>query len=123
LVATACIHRSFFVTLRVFHHHCTGCFPANRCRIGGFVRQIRPLSVIRLAALLLGLSVCMPAGLQAQAKTTTKKAPAKAPAKKPAAKPAYSASAAQARKARLARARAAARAREAARVKAAAAAL
>jgi serine-type D-Ala-D-Ala endopeptidase (penicillin-binding protein 7) len=85
------------------------------------VRQIRPLSVIRLAALLLGLSVCVPTGLQAQ--TTSKKAPAKTTVKKPAAKPAYSASAAQARKARLARARAAARAREAARVKAAAAAL
>ena len=87
------------------------------------MRQIRPLSVIRLAALLLGLSVCVPAGLQAQTKTAPRKAPAKTTVKKPAAKPAYSSKAAQARKARLARARAAARAREAARVRAAAAAL
>jgi len=88
------------------------------------VRLIRPLSVIRLAALLLGLSVCLPTGLEAQTRTTTKKAPAKTTVKKaPAKKPAYSASSAQARKARLARARAAARAREAARVRAAAAAL
>jgi D-alanyl-D-alanine endopeptidase (penicillin-binding protein 7) len=83
---------------------------------------IRPLSVIRLAALLLGLSVCLPTGLEAQ--TTAKKTPAKTTVKKaPAKKPTYSASSAQARKARLARARAAARAREAARVRAAAAAL
>jgi D-alanyl-D-alanine endopeptidase (penicillin-binding protein 7) len=74
--------------------------------------------------LLLGISVCLPTGIQAQ---TTRKAPVKkttTAAKQPAAKkPAYSASAAKARKARLARARAAARAREAARVRRAAAAL
>jgi hypothetical protein len=104
--ATSCIHRSLFVTLRVFHHHRNGCFPANRCRIGGFVRLIRPLSVIRLAALLLGLSVCLPVSAEAQTKPTTKNAPAKTTVKKaPAKKPTYSASSAQARKARLARAR------------------
>jgi serine-type D-Ala-D-Ala endopeptidase (penicillin-binding protein 7) len=111
-----------FDKIRVFQHHRNGCFPANRCRIGGFVRLFCPLNV-RLAALLLGISVCLPTGLEAQSRTT-RKAPAKSSAaRKAAAKPAYSASASKARKARLARARAAARAREAARVRAAAAAL
>ena len=91
------------------------------------MRLIRPLYVIRLAALLLGVSVCVPAGVDAQTRSSAKKAPttkARTTAKKPVAKkPAYSASTANARKARLARARAAARAREAARVRAAAAAL
>lgn len=91
------------------------------------MRLIRPLFVVRLAALLLGISVCLPAGVDAQTSRTTKKTPAKSTttAKKPVAKkkPAYSASTAAARRARLARARAAARAREAARVRAAAAAL
>jgi D-alanyl-D-alanine endopeptidase (penicillin-binding protein 7) len=71
-------------------------------------------------ALLLGLSVCLPAAVEAQTRRTTRKAPAKTSAT---AKPAYSASSSQQRKARLARARAAARAREATRVRAAAAAL
>ena len=90
------------------------------------MRSIRPLYVVRLAALLLGVSVCVPAGVAAQTrpaakKTTTAKS---STAKKPVAKkPAYSASTAKARKARLARARAAAKAREAARVRVAAAAL
>lgn len=88
------------------------------------MRLIRPLYVIRLAALLLGASICVPTVAQAQATrkpATSKSAPA---AKRPVAKkPAYSASSAQARRARLARARAAARAREAARVRAANAAL
>jgi D-alanyl-D-alanine endopeptidase (penicillin-binding protein 7) len=86
---------------------------------------IRPLYGLRLAALLLGLSVCLPAGLQAQTTKTTPKPAAKSTTarKAPAKKPAYSASSAKARKARLARARAAARAREAARKRAAAAAL
>ena len=85
---------------------------------------IRPLYVTRLAALLLGISVCLPAGLGAQTRSTTKKATTSSQ-KKPVAKKkaAYSASSARARKARLARARAAARAREAARVRAAARAL
>ena len=87
------------------------------------MRVFRPLNVIRLAALLLGLSVCLPTGLEAQTRTTTRKAPAKTTAKKPPVKKTYSASSSRARKARLARARAAARAREAARVRAAAAAL
>jgi D-alanyl-D-alanine endopeptidase (penicillin-binding protein 7) len=112
-----------FVIIRVFHYHRNGCFPANRCRIGGFVRVIRPSNVLRLAILLLGISVCLPNAVQAQTRSTTRKAPAKSSVKKPAAKPAYSASASKARKARLARARAAAKARDAARVRAAAAAL
>lgn len=90
------------------------------------MRLFRPLYVVRLAALLLGASVCLPSGLEAQTRRTPAKAPAAAAkqAKKPAAKkPAYSASSAQARKARLARARAAAKARETARVRAAALAL
>lgn len=88
------------------------------------MRLIRPLYVARLAALLLGLSVCVPAGLEAQTRTKKTTTARKTTAKKPVAKkPAYSASSAKARKARLARARAAAKAREAARVRAAAVAL
>ena len=89
------------------------------------MRLIRPLYVVRLAALLLGLSVCLPAGLQAQTKAPKKATSARSStaAKKPAPRPAYSATSAKARKARLARARAAAKAREAARMRAAAAAL
>jgi D-alanyl-D-alanine endopeptidase (penicillin-binding protein 7) len=87
------------------------------------VPLIRPRSGLRLAALLLGLSVCLPAGLEAQTQKPAQKTPAKSAAKAPAKKPAYSASSAKARKARLARARAAARAREAARTRVAAAAL
>jgi D-alanyl-D-alanine endopeptidase (penicillin-binding protein 7) len=90
------------------------------------VRLIRPLYVVRLAALLLGASVCLPSGLEAQARKTSGKATTarSTAAKKPAVKkPAYSASSAKARKDRLARARAAARAREATRVRAAARAL
>ncbi|HEY0874818.1 MAG TPA: hypothetical protein VGD94_15195, partial [Vicinamibacterales bacterium] len=86
----------------------------------------KPLNVVRLAALLLGISVCLPTSLDAQTRKTPAKPPAKTTTtakKKPATKPAYSASAAQARKERLARARAAAKAREAARVRAANAAL
>jgi serine-type D-Ala-D-Ala endopeptidase (penicillin-binding protein 7) len=72
------------------------------------VRVIRPLNVARLLALLLAFGVCIPsvAAEGATKKKTTRTA----------AKPAYSASASQARKARLARARVAARAREQARV-------
>lgn len=90
------------------------------------MRVSKPLNVVRLAALLLGISVCLPTSLDAQTRKTPAKPPAKTTTtakKKPAAKPAYSASAAQARKERLARARAAAKAREAARVRAANAAL
>jgi D-alanyl-D-alanine endopeptidase (penicillin-binding protein 7) len=78
-----------------------------------------------LLALLLGISVCLPTGLEAQTRRTpAKKTTAKtSTVRKPAAKPTYSASASRARKARLARARAAAKAREAARMRAAAAAL
>ena len=89
------------------------------------MRVIRPLSVIRLAALLLGVSICLPAGVAAQTRSASRKAPTKSSVtKRPVAKkPAYSASTAKARKARLARARAAAKVREASRVRVAAAAL
>ena len=88
------------------------------------MRLFSPLYASRLVALLLGLSVCLPAGVTAQTSRTTKKTPAKTTtAKKPPAKKAYSASSAAARRARLARARTAARAREQARLRVAAAAL
>jgi D-alanyl-D-alanine endopeptidase (penicillin-binding protein 7) len=77
------------------------------------VRLIRPLVVVRLCTLLLGLSVCLPAPAGAAQKTRKKVTPKTAvSAHRGAKKPAYSASASQARKARLARARAAAKARE-----------
>jgi D-alanyl-D-alanine endopeptidase (penicillin-binding protein 7) len=71
------------------------------------VRLIRPLNVARLLALLLAFGVSIPSTTAegATRKKTTRTV-----------KPAYSATASQARKARLARARAAARARETARV-------
>ncbi|HVL69242.1 MAG TPA: serine hydrolase [Vicinamibacterales bacterium] len=93
------------------------------------MRLIRPLFVVRVASLLLGLSVGLPSVVDAQTRKPATRTQQKTstPAKKPAAKkPAsttYSAQSAQARKARLARARAAAKEREAARVRAAAAAL
>ena len=87
------------------------------------MRLFRPLNVVRLATLLLGLSVCLPTAVEAQSRTTRKSTAKSSAARRPAARPAYSASASKARKARLARARAAARARETARVRAAAAAL
>ena len=63
------------------------------------MRLFSPLSASRLVALLLGISICLPAGVAAQTKTT-RKAPAKTTAvKKPAAK-SYSASSSSARKAR-----------------------
>jgi D-alanyl-D-alanine endopeptidase (penicillin-binding protein 7) len=87
------------------------------------VRFFSPLYASRLVALLLGLSVCLPAGVSAQTRTTKKtSSKSSTAAKKPAAKT-YSASSSAARRARLARARAAARAREQARLRAAAAAL
>jgi D-alanyl-D-alanine endopeptidase (penicillin-binding protein 7) len=78
------------------------------------VRLIRPLWVVRVFAVLLGLSVCLPitadAAQKSRKKTTTTTT-------RSSARPAYSASASNARKARLARARAAARARELARMR------
>jgi serine-type D-Ala-D-Ala endopeptidase (penicillin-binding protein 7) len=75
------------------------------------VRLIRPLYVARLLALLLAFGVFVPAsGVEAAAQKKTTRTVAR--------KPAYSASASQARKARLARARAAAKAREQARLQA-----
>jgi D-alanyl-D-alanine endopeptidase (penicillin-binding protein 7) len=95
------------------------------------VRLIRPVSVVRICALLLGVSVCLPVTTDAAQKTTRKKssssssstaaAPSTASAQKSAPRTtrtsAYSASASQARKARLARARAAARVREISRMR------
>ena len=93
------------------------------------MRLIRPLLVVRLCTLLLGLSVCLPvSSVDAAQKTRTttpkssvsKKSTPRASASRPKAakKPAYSASASAKRKARLARARAAARMREASRMRA-----
>lgn len=77
------------------------------------MRLIRPLYVARLLALLIAFGVFVPT-VGAEAATTKKKTTSRTAARKPA----YSASASQARKARLARARASARAREQARVQA-----
>jgi D-alanyl-D-alanine endopeptidase (penicillin-binding protein 7) len=74
---------------------------------------IRPLYVARLLALLIAFGIVVPT-VGAEAATTKKKTSSRSAARKPA----YSASASQARKARLARARAAARAREQARLQA-----
>ena len=110
----------------------------GRCRLvsGGFVRLIRPVSILRVSALLLGLAVCLPPTADAATQTTTRKktttrtasatqkastAPAQSQTtttSSAARTPAYSASASQARKARLARARAAARTREISRMRA-----
>ena len=81
--------------------------------------------MVRLVALLLGLSVCLPLTADAAQKTTRKKSTTtRTPSTQSSATPkvartsAYSASASQARKARLARARAAARTREIVRMRA-----
>jgi D-alanyl-D-alanine endopeptidase (penicillin-binding protein 7) len=86
------------------------------------VRLIRPLWVVRVFALLLGVSVCLPLSADAAQKTRKKttarsSATARRAVPRPAAKPAYSAAASNARRARLARARTAARARELARMR------
>jgi D-alanyl-D-alanine endopeptidase (penicillin-binding protein 7) len=77
------------------------------------LRLIRPLLVARLASVLLGLTICLPAAADA---ATAKQTPRRATTtvKK---KPAYSARAANTRRARLAKARAVARAREATRIR------
>ena len=88
------------------------------------MRLIRPVSMVRLGALLLGLSVCLPLTADAAQKTTRKKSTTTQASTQSSATPkvartsAYSASASQARKARLARARAAARTREIVRMRA-----
>ena len=100
------------------------------------MRLIRPVSILRVSALLLGLAVCLPPTADAATQTTTRKktttrtasatqkastAPAQSQTtttSSAARTPAYSASASQARKARLARARAAARTREISRMRA-----
>lgn len=88
------------------------------------MRLIRPVSVVRIFALLLGVSVCLPGTTEATQKTTRRKSTsttstATASTQKTAPRTTtYSASASQARKARLARARAAARVREISRMRA-----
>lgn len=90
------------------------------------MRLIRPVYVVRVCALALGLGICVPPVLADAAaatssssstrkKTTTRKP--KATKRTYSAKRAYSARSSNARKARLARARAAARAREHARLR------
>ena len=87
------------------------------------MRLIRPLWAVRVCALLLGVSVCLPVMADAAQKSTARKKPAakSATAQRPAPRvsrtPVYSASASRARKARLSRARAAARSREIARIR------
>ena len=90
------------------------------------MRLIRPLLVVRVFALLLGVNACLPITADAAQKTrrkssttatTSTSATASRSTPRPAARPAYSAAASNARKARLARARAAARARELARMR------
>ena len=83
------------------------------------MRLIRPWWAVRICALLLGVSVCLPPAADAASKTARKRSAASAQRSVPRAakKPVYSASASKARKARLARARAAARAREIARMR------
>jgi len=79
------------------------------------VRLMRPLMVVRVAAALLGVAVCLPpatADAATQKSSSTRRASAATKSKKPA----YSAAASRSRKSRLSRARAAARAREAARL-------
>lgn len=88
------------------------------------MRLIRPVSLVRLSALLLGMSVCLAPAADAATKAARKKSTTRTTsaqstaAPRVARTPAYSASASQARKARLARARAAARTREIARMRA-----
>ena len=79
------------------------------------MRLIRPLYVARLLALLLACGVVLSTGV---AEAATKKKSASTSTRRIVRKPAYSASASQARKARLARARVAARAREQVRLRA-----
>jgi serine-type D-Ala-D-Ala endopeptidase (penicillin-binding protein 7) len=86
------------------------------------VRLIRPMWTVRVFALLLGISVCLPltseAAQKSRKKSTAKSsATARRSTPRASSRPAYSASASNARKARLARARAAARAREVARLR------
>ena len=84
------------------------------------MRLIRPVSLVRLSVLVLGMLVCLTPAADAATKTTRKKSTSAQSSATPrvARTPAYSASASQARKARLARARAAARTREISRMRA-----
>jgi D-alanyl-D-alanine endopeptidase (penicillin-binding protein 7) len=85
------------------------------------VRLIRPLWIVRVCALILGIAVCAPltadAGSTSTRRKSTKTATAQRSAPRVARTPAYSASASLARKARLSRARAAARVREMSRMR------
>ena len=81
------------------------------------MRLIRPLNVLRVcAAVVLGLSVSLPATAEGATPSQKKKTSRTSSLRKAPTKRVYSASTSRARKARLARARAAARAREAARI-------
>ena len=84
------------------------------------MRLTRPLSVARVCALLLGVSVAFSGSVHAAPQTkksTTKTTSTTAKKSSSAKKPTYSANSSAARKARLARARVAARAREQARLR------
>ena len=87
------------------------------------MRLIRPLWAVRVCAVLLGMSVCLPLSADAaqkssvRRKSTIRSSTVNRPAPRVARTPAYSASTSQARKARLSRARAAARSREISRMR------
>jgi serine-type D-Ala-D-Ala endopeptidase (penicillin-binding protein 7) len=81
------------------------------------VRLSRTLLVVRVCALLLGLSVCLPAVAQSAQRNTRKPVTSTKRVLTAKRQPVYSASASNARRARLARARAAARARELSRMR------
>jgi D-alanyl-D-alanine endopeptidase (penicillin-binding protein 7) len=83
--------------------------------VGGFVRLIRPVLVVRLATLLLGLSIGLPA-VPADA-ATRKSGQTRRTSSTVRKKPVYSARKASTRRATLARARALARARERSRLR------
>ena len=83
------------------------------------MRVIRPMNVARICTLVLGVSLLMPAGVQAAQAAQEKKSSTSSTVRKSTPrKTTYSASSSSTRKARLARARAAARSREQSRVRA-----
>ena len=107
------------VKLQSFHPSPTGRSQQTIGRsLGGFVRLIRPILVVRLMSTLLGVAVCLP--VSAQAATPRRSGSVRhAASAKPAIhkKTAYSAVASNARKVKLAHARASVRAREQARLR------
>ena len=82
------------------------------------MRVIRPMDVARMCTLVLGVSLLMPAGVQAAQAAQEKSSTSSTVRKSTPRKTTYSASSSSTRKARLARARAAARSREQSRVRA-----